>query len=169
MRRPRFQHSIRHLLGLIAVCAVCFALLRTPIGFVALRNAGLFGVWASGVLPGFLIARARNGHGVFGGALSFSAWTGLLVLALVTFPAFDLAPPVPSFGNTILVSLRVLCVVCPSAFAFGLLVSGALYLIVEVTQIVLQVEPIARASGPRRLYPEPDSPVRFDDPQAKRS
>jgi hypothetical protein len=61
----------------------------------------------------------------------------------------------------------VLCLVFPAACCIGVLVSGSLYLIVEVTQILLHIEPLASRSGPRRLYPEADWRVNSDDPQGK--
>jgi hypothetical protein len=155
MRRPRFQLTIRHSLALIAVCAVCFALLRTSIGCAVL--------WAGSVFPGFLIARARGGHGIFGGAFAFSAMTTLLLLvAAITF-----GNTLPSLASIILATFMALCLVVPAALGLGLLVSGALYLIVDVTQILLHMEPLAIKSGPRRLYPEPDWPVQVDNLQGE--
>jgi hypothetical protein len=153
MRRPPFQLTIRHSLALIAVCAVCFALLRTPTGCAVL--------WAASPFPGFIIARARGGHGVIGGAVSFSAVTALLLLlAAITFEN-----PHPSLASIISATFMVLCLVVPAALGLGLLVSGVLYLIVEVFQILRHIEPLARTSGPRRLYPEPDWPLTLDETQ----
>jgi hypothetical protein len=157
MRRPRFQLTIRHSLALIAVCAVCFALLRTSIGCAVL--------WAGSVFPGFLIARARGGHGIFGGAFAFSAMTTLLFLvAGILFASHHL--PFARSSVTFVV-LGFVCLGFPAALGLGLLVSGALYLIVEVTQILLHMEPLAIKSGPRRLYPEPHWPVQVDNLQGE--
>ena len=60
MRPSRFQFKIRHLIVVVAVCAVCFALLRTPGGVLILYT----GV----ILPGFMIERSRGGPGILGGA-----------------------------------------------------------------------------------------------------
>jgi hypothetical protein len=76
VNRPRFQFTIRQLIALIAICAVAFALLRTPFGFLIIAFAL--------VLPGFLLerARARGGKGIIGGALS----TGLIICACTFGP-----------------------------------------------------------------------------------
>jgi hypothetical protein len=156
MRQPRFQFTIRHSLAVIAVCAVGFALLRTSFGW-----AVFWFLWAGSLFPGFLMARARGGHGIFGGAASFSSMTTLLFLAaLILFESPD-PPPI----SIVLWTFMVLCLVFPAAFCIGLLASGSLYLIVEVTQILMRIEPLARTSGPRRLYPNPDWPVQFDNPR----
>lgn len=69
MRLSRFQFTIRRLILLVAICAVAFALLRTPFGFLVIAIVM--------VLPGFLIHRSRGGDGILGGALS----TALVVCA----------------------------------------------------------------------------------------
>ena len=72
MNGPRFQFTIRQLIALIAICAVAFALLRTPFGFLIIAFAV--------VLPGFLLERARGGKGIIGGALSAG-----LIICVCTF------------------------------------------------------------------------------------
>jgi hypothetical protein len=61
----------------IAVLALCFAILRSPFGFLV--------VLVAGVLPGYVIGRLRGGSGIIAGALSESA------CAAVLFIIFDLA------------------------------------------------------------------------------
>jgi hypothetical protein len=59
----RFRFTLRQAGLLVAVCAVAFALLRTPAGALLLILVGP-------VLPGFIIDRVRGGRGLVGGMLS---------------------------------------------------------------------------------------------------
>ncbi len=165
MRLPQFQFTIRHLIIVIAVFAACFALLRSPFGLnVVYGGAVPFGLYFC-VLPGFLIGRARGGSGIIGGAFSEAVAAAMLVIVL--------SSPKPPYTSAIVHAipgfLILTSLVMAFSFILGLLVSGSLYLIVEVTQIILHIEPLAGTSGPRRLYPEPDWPVTSDDPQGNES
>jgi hypothetical protein len=61
MALRRFRFTIRQMIKLIALCAFCFAVLRTP--FAPLIVA------IGGVLPGFILSRANGGTGIRGGTL----------------------------------------------------------------------------------------------------
>jgi hypothetical protein len=123
MRIPRFQFTIRRLIVLIAVCGVCFALLRTPLGVSLLCFLTVF---PGSVLPGLLIERARGGPGMIGGALSVSTVTSLLfVVSIFHRQEFSLD------GGAIISTLVLTSLVACFAFVFGLLLSGVLYLVFE--------------------------------------
>jgi uncharacterized PurR-regulated membrane protein YhhQ (DUF165 family) len=127
---PRLRFTIRQLLGLIAICAVTFALLRTPFGFV-LVPVGF-------VVPGFLIGRARGGDGVIGGAISASLIAGGLMLAGSAL-AFALRPfhertPWNAFGLVIVGSIAVSLM----AFVLGVVLSSILYAILKLIQTLLE-------------------------------
>jgi hypothetical protein len=63
MSRPRFRFTLGQAGLLIVLCAVAFALLRTPGGSMALILVGP-------VLPGFILGRVKGGRGIVGGMLS---------------------------------------------------------------------------------------------------
>jgi hypothetical protein len=73
MRLHRFRFTIRQLIKLVAVSALTFATLRTPIWPVALA-IGL-------IMPGFSIDRARGGLGIIGSMLA----------GVITFVVFGIA------------------------------------------------------------------------------
>jgi hypothetical protein len=154
MRLPRSQFTIRRLSVLIAGCAIGLAILRTSYDFVVVSLGVVGSVFVSVgvVLPGFLIAKARGGGGVIGGALSASVICPLLVMpAVLSFP-FAVSDP---FSYRELMGVLVFtCAAAVFAFIFGLLVSGALYLIYEVTYILWHLEPCDRTRGPRRWHNE---------------
>jgi len=58
----RYQFTLRQLIKLVALAAVCFAIFRTP-AWPILVAVGL-------VLPGFAIDRARGGAGLLGAILA---------------------------------------------------------------------------------------------------
>jgi uncharacterized PurR-regulated membrane protein YhhQ (DUF165 family) len=123
---PRLRFTIRQLIGLIAICAVVFALLRTPFGFVIVP----FGF----VVPGFLIERARGGDGVMGGAISASLICGGLTLAGTSL-AFALGPFHErtlwnAFGLVFVGSIAVSLM----AFVLGGVLSTFLYAIFKLLQ-----------------------------------
>jgi hypothetical protein len=133
---PRFQFTIRGLIVIIALCGVGLALLRTPSGVVV--------VCLTIHLPGFAIGRARGGSGIITGALATA-----IFFALMTVYQF-----VHESGNSL--TFRDVCaafffmsVGAAFAFVFGLLCSGALYLVVEVTNILLHPEQQGRLPEPR--------------------
>jgi hypothetical protein len=162
MLLPRFQFTIRRFIVVVALCAVCLALLRSRVGFGILFGIlcagglllGFSAVAYAGVLPGFLIGRVRGGSGIIAGAISFSV-TATLLLLVSGYPSGASASGATAVSAMLIGS----SIVGAFAFIVGLLVSGSLYLIVEVTQILLHIEPFAATWGPRRLHPEPDWPV----------
>ncbi len=62
MKTPRSQFTLSQLMGLVALCALGFALLTTS---VAPMGAGVLAV-----LPGFVFERIRGGEGIIGGTIS---------------------------------------------------------------------------------------------------
>ena len=62
MKPPQSQFTLLELMGLVALCAVSFALLTTP--------AALLGAGVMVVVPGFVLDRARGGTGIIGGTVS---------------------------------------------------------------------------------------------------
>jgi hypothetical protein len=139
MRFRRFQFTIRGLIVLIAICGVFFAVLRTPLGFLAVYVFGFLAVYVGAILPGFLIGRARGGSGIIAGALSASA---LLVVGWI----WHVAPQPPWRVETIAGVFALTTLVGGFTFVFSLLVSGALYLVVEVIGILLHPEQQVRSS-----------------------
>ena len=63
MKPPQSQFTLGELMGLVALCAVGFAL---PTIWLAFLGAGPLLV----VVPGFVIERARGGTGIIGGIVS---------------------------------------------------------------------------------------------------
>lgn len=74
MKPPRSQFTLLELMGLVALCAVGFALLMTRITPM--------GVGILVILPGFVLERARGGTGIIGGVLS-----GCLLPPIIALPA----------------------------------------------------------------------------------
>ena len=62
MSPPRFQFTLRHLMWLVAVCAIASALLTTLAAPLVLAIAM--------IVPGFVIERIRGGTGIIGGTIS---------------------------------------------------------------------------------------------------
>ena len=135
MRPSRFQFKIRHLIVVVAVCAVCFALLRTPGGVLILYT----GV----ILPGFTIERARGGPGILGGALSASTITASLV-AVVNLLAMMWRPPSVVAGISALVVLTFAASVV--TFFVGFLLSCGLCVLLEMTKHLFEPEEHERSS-----------------------
>jgi hypothetical protein len=123
MRLPRFQFKIRQLIVVVAVCAVCFALLRTP-GGVLILYAGV-------ILPGFMIERARGGPGILGGALSAATITASLVV-LASLRVMMLRPSSPFEG----ISNFLVATLVASVFTFfvGFLLSCMLWVLLEMAK-----------------------------------
>ena len=122
---PRLRFTIRQLIGLIAICGVACAVLRTPVGFVALA----FGF----VVPGFLIERASGGDGVIGGALSASLIAGGLAMAgsaLFLWIRPDLSVLV-SCVSFVFASLVI-------GFFLGVVLGSILYAILKLTRTLLE-------------------------------
>jgi hypothetical protein len=132
MRLPRFQFTIRRLIVWIAIFGVCFALLRTPFGFVV--------VCVGAALPGFFIGRARGGSGIISGALSEAAVFGLLMFALI------LRDPLLVRSQFISQMLVWTTVVTACAFVFGLLISCALFVAFELRKLLFRRQQQDRSS-----------------------
>jgi hypothetical protein len=145
VRRSRFQFKIRHLIVVVAVCAVCFALLRTPGGVLILYT----GV----ILPGFMIERSRGGPGILGGALSASTITASLVV-VVTLLAVMWRPPSAAGISALVVATFAASVV---TFFVGFLLSCGLCVLLEMTKHLFQPEHQDRSSYfDEILWLEPD-------------
>jgi hypothetical protein len=76
VRPPKSQFTLGELMGLVALCALGFALLTT---LAAPLGAGVLVV-----LPGFVIERAKGGTGIIGGTASGCVIPMVLALALAT-------------------------------------------------------------------------------------
>jgi Na+/proline symporter len=144
---PRFQFTIRRLVVLIAICALCLAALR-DYSAPLLTIAGFLVVCFGIVFPGFFISRARGGSGIIGGALSASAISAVLVNLL---PPFSSASP--SLSERISSIVIGGFVVGLFAFILGLLFSGGLYLIIEVIGIMLHPE--QQLESPEKISQRP--------------
>jgi hypothetical protein len=132
---------------LIAVCAVAFALLRTPFGFIVVA----FGF----VIPGFIIERARGGDGVVGGALSASLFAGGLVVA---GSAVYLSTG-PDLGRALVSAFSLLLAVSTIAFVSGMILSSILYAILKLIGTLI-VSPLHDESvGSIHWLPLDDPPV----------
>jgi hypothetical protein len=129
MRLPRFQFTIRRLILLIAICGVCFALLRIEGGFLI--------VYVGILLLGFFVARARGGLGPVEGACSAAAVSAFLLVVWILQNLQEAHYPTFSAGIVIVLmfSLIVLC-----SFTLGWVLTGGLYLVIEVTKIMLHPE-----------------------------
>lgn len=141
MQLPRFRFTIRQLIALIAICAVVFALLRTPFGFLVIA----FG----SVLPGFLIERARGGAGILGGALSacFIVCAGGLAIAVLSG-----SPPVSNLGDAILKLCSFLYFVSFYGFICGAILSTVLCGIFALMRSVLKNHSQDQTCGPIRRH-----------------
>ena len=150
MKLPRLRFTIRQLIGLIAICAVVFALLQTPFGFVVVA----FGF----VVPGFLIERARGGEGVVGGACSASLIASGLVMAGSAL-AFAVGPPqfrtLSNAGMIFVGSIAALLM----AFVLGIVLSSILYAILKLLQTFLARPLPDESIGPIRWIRLDDGPV----------
>jgi hypothetical protein len=140
MRIRRFQLTIGHLLGLIAVCAVLLVLLRTEIPLVALAFAI--------ALPGFWVERSRGGSGILGGALSTGFGAGALHAA--GSPMFF--PYAASFGDAVYQFFYGLYFVTLAAFVCGALWSLVLWAIVAPLGAIVGWSERAQSRGPIGLH-----------------
>lgn len=123
MRLPRFQFTIRRLVAVVALCALCFALLRSPVGLL-LAYFMLF-------LPGFLISRAHGGWGILGGGLSESAFSAPLSIG---WNLWHTVPRYPSLIQAITELSSDAVWAAAAGFIVGLVVSLVLSLIIELTK-----------------------------------
>jgi hypothetical protein len=129
MRLPRF--TIRQLIGLIVICAVFLALLRTQAGPFILALVVPIGI----VLPGFLIDRARGGEGILGGALAGG-------VVLVGFGS-ALAALMPGCLGPAPLTLLLLG---SAGLYFGTLVSQGLWIAVEIARSLFVSKPLVDQS-----------------------
>ncbi len=123
MRVNRPQFTIRRLIIVVAVFAVCFALLRSPIGLLVAYLL-LF-------LPGFLISRAHGGSGILAGALSESAFSAVLSIGWNSWHAARRASPLVEAITTLASNVLEAATV---GFILGLVLSLILGLIIEITK-----------------------------------
>jgi hypothetical protein len=127
MSLPRFRLKLRQAGLLIALCAVCFALLRMP--------AGVFLVIMVGpVLPGFIIGRVKGGMGILGGMLSAGLASGGYGLACCLYDCFfrnpaDVLVPAP---------LPFLPFLLIMGLIWGIFVSILLHIILKYTSPIWQ-------------------------------
>jgi hypothetical protein len=151
MRPPRFRFTIWQLIGLIAICAVVCAVLRTPLGFAIMP----FGF----VAPGLLIGRARGGDGVIAGAVSASLIAGGLTLAGSAL-AFVMGPSrvrtLPEAFSMVLVSSIAVSFV---AFVLGVVLSSLLYAILKLIQTLLERPFQDESNGTIRWRRLDDGPI----------
>jgi hypothetical protein len=77
VKHPQSQFTLLELMGLVALCALAFALLTTP--------ASPVGAGVLVVVPGFVIERARGGTGIIGGTVSGCLIPVALALAWAVF------------------------------------------------------------------------------------
>jgi hypothetical protein len=131
MNSPRFRFTIRQLVALIAICAIVFALLRTPVGFLVLAVVSVF--------PGFLIQRARGGEGILGGALSAALTACFLVCAagLLFFASIE-GPRAPRLGELVVAVLFSLFPASLLAFLLGWILSCMIFAMMKRTQPLLK-------------------------------
>jgi hypothetical protein len=103
MRPPQSQFTMRELMGLVALCAVGFALLTTSVAPL--------GIGVLVIIPGFVLERARGGTGIIGGMIS-----GCLLPAVVSVPwaliqLYLTGSPLSEYLN-LLPGLYLLLVIC---------------------------------------------------------
>ena len=129
MRLPRFQFTIRHSIVVIAILAVCCAVLRSPFAFVV--------VLVGGALPGYVIGRVRGGAGIIAGALSESACAALLFIgSLLSYKV-----PISSSPVEAIVSLFPLaCIIAVLGFILGLVISSGLYVLAQMTNHLFEMK-----------------------------
>jgi len=154
VNRPRFRFTIRQLIVLIAICAVAFALLRTPFGFLVIAIAS--------VLPGFLIERARGGEGILGGAVSASLTVACLsvIAGGITFASRGSTPTFDGPRDAFLSLAAALFLVSLVAFFVGWILSCVLYMIVKRSQTLFKRRLPAEPCGPIRWRPLHDGQVK---------
>jgi hypothetical protein len=136
VKRIRLRFTIRQSLLLIAICAVAFALLRTP--FLPLVIG--FGL----VLPGFLIERARGGSGILGGACS----GGLIALGVAIGTAAVSLALRPGLGAAFLEIFGGLFLVSMVAFCVGVVLSSGLYVICGLLEAIFERPLSDESRGP---------------------
>jgi hypothetical protein len=141
MRLLRYQFKIRHLLVMVALCAVLFALLRTPFAALALAFAA--------ALPGFFIERARGGAGILGAAFSTCIIASLL--AVVVMAPFVVHGA--SLGDVVHGFMIFIFYGLPSGFICGLLCGAVLWTIAPQLGYMFGTPVLDESCAPIRLYP----------------
>ncbi len=141
MRPPRSQFTLGELMGLVALCAMGFALLTTSVAPL--------GVGVLVIIPGFVLERARGGTGIIGGMIS-----GCVLPALVSFPAAVIQlyltdSPSVEYLN-LLPALYLLLVIC---LVWSSVACSLLYVVDR------RLKGPSRASGPERPFIDPG--IRF--------
>jgi hypothetical protein len=138
----KFQFTIRHLIIVIAVFAACLAMLRSPVGFLVLL------VW--GALPGYVIGRIRGGSGIIAGALSESACTAALFIALISHDVLRYSLLVEAAAAL----FPLVCLAAAAGFIAGLVISSGLHAITQMTKHLFEPEPFEKAQDEIRLLPD---------------
>ncbi len=152
MAAPRFQFTIRRLIVVIAICAVCSALLRTPFALLVVFSGVGLGV----VLPGFLWERTRGGSGILGGALAASVIaSGSIIIAVAIFQPGGNHLSVLEFLSK-LGSLLILG--AGFAFVLGLIFSSTLYLVLAAPSVISRNPLTDESCDPIRLLPLEQDP-----------
>jgi hypothetical protein len=133
----RFRFTLRQAGLLVAVCAVAFALLRTPTGAFLLVLIGP-------VLPGFIIDRVRGGRGFVGGMLSAAITSAgyWLVCYLYAYFFHDLADMLEPAPLPFLMFLLIMSLI------WGIFVSILLTIVLNVTSPILRKSLTEDACGP---------------------
>jgi hypothetical protein len=117
MPNRRFQFRVGQLLKLIVLCALVFALVRTPFAPLV--------VMVCIVLPGFIIGRRNGGNGILGGTVAGCLAGGIAAVAILFVLAFSrdaqkgdlgvallFGPPSAIFWGTLfgaMISVLLLC------------------------------------------------------------
>jgi hypothetical protein len=125
MPSRRFQFGLAQLVKLVVLCALVFALLRTPFAPLV--------VMVCVVLPGFLIGRSNGGNGILGGTAAGCLAGGIAAVAILIVLAFSRDAQNRDLGVALLFGP-------PSAVfwgtLFGAMISAALLCIVKFVQHV---------------------------------
>jgi hypothetical protein len=123
MQLPRFRFTLVQLIQVVAVLAVCFTVIRTPFGPLAL--------WVGIILVGFAIDRARGGAGFRGGILvGVLCYLGLGSYQRLTHEFLFDAPAALTFGST----LFGLVLYAIAGAVSGLLISIPGWMVVSVNR-----------------------------------
>jgi hypothetical protein len=149
MKPPGSRVTLAELMGLVALCAVSFALLTTP--------AALLGAGVLVILPGFILGRVRGGTGIVGGMISGCALPVILLLPTAVIELYVRQSTPIEYVN-LLPALYMLLVIC---LVWSALSCSLLYLVDR------------RLQGPARPHataPSVDPGIRFlsNDPEGIR-